>query len=184
MNETIIMGLDASTTATGWAVFKGKQLLGYGCIRPEGKTWRERILQLGEPLSEVIAKYQPQKIIMEDVPLSTGGGVRTGIILGALQGFIFGIIHSYNIEVQFVLPSEWRSVVGVFCGTREGTKRQMLKQASVECANRLFGLGLKWVSPSSKQNEDDISDAILTAYSQLLPPKPKTQKKVFKKKTE
>lgn len=165
MRKGITIGIDASTTATGYSVFNGEELIAYGCIRPEGNDWRTRVLNLGEPLSKIFTKYQPNKIVMEDVPLSTGGGVRTGVILGFLQGYIYGIANVFNVPIEFVLPSQWRSKVGVFTGGRKGTKREALKQASVEKANELFGIGLNWVSPSSKKNDDDISDAILVAYS-------------------
>ena len=43
-----------------------------------------------------------------------------------------------------------------------------MKKKSVEFVNQEFGLKLKWISKSSKFNEDDISDSILIAYSQIL----------------
>jgi hypothetical protein len=43
-----------------------------------------------------------------------------------------------------------------------------MKKRSIEMANQEFGLNLKWFSKSSKKNEDDISDAILIAYSQII----------------
>ena len=43
-----------------------------------------------------------------------------------------------------------------------------MKKKSVELVNKEFGLNLKWISKSSKFNEDDISDSILIAYSQIL----------------
>lgn len=175
--KDVIIGIDASTTATGYAVFKGRDLIAYGCVRPDGKEWRERVLNLGSSLTEIMSKYAPKKIIVEDVPLSTGGGVRTGIILGFLQGYIFGIAHAFNVEIGFVSPSEWRSKVGVFSGDRKGTKREALKQASVEKANEIYGLRLRWVSPSSKKNDDDISDAILIAHSSFIERKRKFQKR-------
>ena len=71
------------------------------------------------------------------------------------------------MPIQFVLPQKWRSDIGIFDGTREGTKRDVLKKKSVEKANELFGLDLNWVSPSSSKNDDDISDAILLGWSQI-----------------
>lgn len=161
-----IMGIDASSTATGWSVFDGNNLIGYGIIKPDGADWRDRLVHQGPYLAQVIQKYKPDKIYMEDVPLKKGNA-KALVILGAVQGFIYGITASFEIPVEFLLPSEWRSPLGLYDGTREGTKRAELKHKSILKANEIFGLNLQWVSPSSKKNEDDISDAILIAYSQI-----------------
>lgn len=166
----ILLGLDASSSSTGWSIFDNRGLAGYGLIKPDGEDWRERLVNQGDKLKKIIEKYRPDKIIMEDVPLKNGNS-KVLVILGAVQGFIYGIAASYNIPVQFVLPSEWRSPLGLYDGTREGTKRKELKRKSIEKANELFGLKLVWVSPSSTKNMDDVADAVLLCYSQIKPRK-------------
>lgn len=163
----ITMGIDASTTSTGWAIFDDKELKAYGLIKPDGEDWRERIVNQAPQLVEIIAKYKPEKIYMEDVPLKSKYP-KVLVQLGAVQGFIYGVTASVHIPVVFLGPSEWRSPMGLFDGTREGTKRDELKKKSIEKANKLFGLDLLWVSPSSKFNQDDEADAILIAYSQAM----------------
>lgn len=160
------MGIDASSTATGWSIFNYRGLEAYGVIRPEGDDWRSRLVHQGPKLREIIERYHPTMIVVEDVPLKTANP-KTLVILGAVQGSILGISSSYGIPIKFVLPSEWRSPLDLYDGTREGTKRKELKKKSIDKANEIFGLHLVWVSPSSKKNEDDISDAILLAYSQI-----------------
>ena len=161
----IVMGIDASTASTGWSVFEDSKLIAYGVIKTKGEDWRDRLIHQGPKLIEIIKKYKPEKFIMEDVPLKSANS-KVLVILGAVQGFIYGIISAFETPVQFILPSEWRSPLGLYDGTREGTKRKELKKKSIEKANQLFGLELSWVSPSSSKNDDDISDAILIAYSQ------------------
>ena len=46
--------------------------------------------------------------------------------------------------------------------------REEMKKSSVEYANNTFGLDLVWKSKSSKKNQDDLSDAINVAWSQLI----------------
>ena len=162
----IVMGIDASTTSTGWAIFDDKELKAYGLIKPNGEDWRERIVNQAPQLVEIISKYKPEKIYMEDVPLKSKYP-KVLVQLGAVQGFIYGVTASVHVPVVFLGPSEWRSPMGLFDGTREGTKRAEMKRKSVEKANELFGLNLVWKSPSSKFNDDDIADAILVAYSQV-----------------
>ena len=162
----IVMGIDASTTSTGWCIFEDRNLIAYGVIKPKGADWRDRLVHQGPELAKVIRQYNPEKIIMEDVPLKHGNS-KVLVVLGAVQGFIYGLTASFDVPIQFLLPSEWRSPLGLFDGTKEGTKRAELKRKSIEKANKLFNLNLTWKSPNSKYNEDDISDAILIAYSQV-----------------
>lgn len=173
----ILMGIDASTTSTGWSIFEDSNLVAYGVIKPEGEDWRDRLVHQGPLLTEIIQKYSPKKIYMEDVPLKAGNS-KVLVVLGAVQGFIYGIASALGVPVQFILPSEWRSPLGLYDGTREGTKRAELKRKSIDKANDLFGLDLVWVSPSSKKNQDDQADAILLCYSQVKKKrfgKPKSQ---------
>ena len=159
-------GVDASTTSTGWAIFDDKELKAYGLIKPNGEDWRERIVNQAPQLVEIISKYKPEKIYMEDVPLKSKYP-KVLVQLGAVQGFIYGVTASVHVPITFLVPSEWRSPMGLFDGTREGTKRAEMKRKSVEKANELFGLNLVWKSACSIKNDDDIADAILVAYSQI-----------------
>ena len=162
----ITMGIDASTTSTGWSIFKGSELVAYGIVQPEGTDWRDRLIHEGPQLAKIIQKYSPEKIYLEDVPLKSGNA-KALVVLGAVQGFLCGLIAQYEIPIEFLLPSEWRSPLGLYDGTRDGTKRAELKHKSILKANELFGLDLVWKSPNSKYNQDDASDAILIAYSQV-----------------
>ena len=81
------MGIDPSTTSTGWAIFDDKELKAYGLIKPNGEDWRERIVNQAPQLVEIISKYKPEKIYMEDVPLKSRYP-RVLVQLGAVQGFI------------------------------------------------------------------------------------------------
>lgn len=164
----VILGLDASSASTGFSIFDNKGLAAYGIIKPDGNDWRERLVHQAPQLKEIIEKYHPTQIVMEDVPLNGKGGLKILVVLGAVQGMILGLASSYSIPIKFVTPNEWRSKVGLFTGKRDETKREEMKKKSIELVNKEFGLNLKWISKSSKFNEDDISDSILIAYSQIL----------------
>ena len=166
----ISMGIDASTTSTGWSIFENDKLIGYGVIQPKGENWRERLFHEGPQLVTIIKKYIPEKIYMEDVPLKEGNK-QTLVILGAVQGFLYGIASSLHVPIEFVYPSTWRSQIGLFNGTEQGKKRQILKKRAIELANKLFDLDLIYKSPSSKFNQDDIAESILICYSQVKPRK-------------
>lgn len=161
-----IMGLDCSSTSSGWCCFDNNNLIDYGCIKATGE-WNDRIIAQVPELVKIIKKHHPDKIVMEDVPLKKNGGMKTLVILGAVHGMVLSIASSFKIPIEFVSPSKWRADISLFDGTKEGKERDVLKKHSVEKANELFGLELLWVSPSSKFNEDDIADSILVAYSQI-----------------
>lgn len=175
----IVMGIDGSTTSSGWAIFEteGCKRIDSGRIQPKGEDWREKIKQEWNLFSKIVEKYNPEKIYMEDVPMKDG---KTTIMkLGAVQGMALCIASEYDININFLLPSEWRSGLGLYDGTRQGTHRDVLKRKAVETANKLFGLELLWVKEKSKRNEDDEAEALLIAYSQIKPRKfgnkPKSQ---------
>lgn len=174
----IIMGIDGSTSSSGWAIFEsdGCKRIASGRIKPKGENWREKIEKEWIVFSQIIEKYKPEKIYMEDVPMKDGKP--TIMKLGAVQGMALCLAVQYNAEIFFLLPSEWRSSLGLYDGTREGTHREILKKKAVETANKLFNLELLWVKEKSKLNEDDEAEAILIAYSQIKPRKfgkPKSQ---------
>lgn len=162
----VVCGIDASTKSTGWSIFDGKELVAYGVIKPEGQDWRERTANQAPKLIEILNKYYPDKIYMEDVPLKAQNP-KVLVQLGAVQGLFYSIVASFDIPIEFLIPSQWRSPMGLFDGTRSGTKRAEMKRKSIEKANNLFGLNLVWKSACSIKNDDDIADAILIAYSQV-----------------
>ena len=164
----IIMGIDGSTTSSGWSIFEseGCHRLDSGRIQFNDKDWRERILKEWKVFNKIIQKYRPEKIYIEDVPMKDGKA--TILKLGSVQGMAICLASQYNIEIQFLLPSDWRSCLGLYDGTRQGTHREVLKKKAVETANKLFGLNLLWVKEKSKKNEDDEAEALLIAYSQII----------------
>ena len=167
----IVMGIDGSTTSSGWAIFEseGCKRIASGRIQPKGENWREKIKQEWILFSKIIEKYRPEKIYMEDVPMKDGKS--TILKLGSVQGMAICLSSQYDIEIIFLLPSEWRSGLGLYDGTRQGTHRDILKRKAVETANKFFGLDLLWVKEKSKKNEDDEAEALLIAYSQIKPRK-------------
>lgn len=175
----VYIGLDCSSTCTGYAVFADEILIDYGCIKPTGSNWRDRVKNQALKLDKLLGRYAPNKVFVEDVPLHNKGGLNTLVILGAVQGTVISLCAARNIEVDFVMPNEWRSEAGLFDGTKDGSKRDAMKEKAVRMANAMFGIILRWNGASSKYSEHDTAEAILICASQLG----LIQKKVmFKKK--
>lgn len=167
----VVMGIDGSITSSGWAIFDSTDCkrIDSGRIKTKGENWREKIEYEWLVFSQIIEKYRPQKIYVEDIPLKDGKP--TILKLGAVQGMIICLAAQYDIDIQFLLPSEWRSSLNLYDGTRQGTHRDILKKRAIEMANKFFNLDLLWVDFKSKKNEDDEAEALLIVYSQIKPRK-------------
>lgn len=166
MRKNIRMGLDCSTTSTGYAIFNWNKLLCSGTIKPNQKLdWRSRIQYEWQALNNIIREYKPNTIYVEDVPLKDGKF--TIQKLSVVQGIVLSLCAQYSIDVQFLLPSEWRGKLGMYDGTNEGKQRAVLKRKAVEMANNIFHLNLCWNGEGSKKTEDDRAEAILICYSQV-----------------
>ena len=66
-----VISIDASTTCIGWSIFDNDNLIAYGKLKPtiEKLEWRERIQNLIPQVQELINKYKPTEMYVEDVPL-------------------------------------------------------------------------------------------------------------------
>lgn len=163
----VVIGVDGSTSCSGYSVFRDGTLVDYGAIKPKGKEWDKRLMQEWQEFCAVVEQYHPDVLYYEQPPLKDGK--ITLLKLGTVQGMILGLCAQYNIKIQFLSPSDWRKELGLFDGTRQGMCRDELKRKSIKKANEIFGLNLVWTAPKFKKNDDDIADAILIAYSQIKP---------------
>lgn len=163
----VVLGVDGSTSCSGYSIFQDGKLVSYGAIKLKGHEWDNRLMQEWGQFCNIVEQYKPEILYYEQPPLKDGK--ITLLKLGAVQGLILALCAQYNIQVKFLSPADWRREVGLYDGTREGTKRDELKKKSIEKANQLFGLDLAWIAPKSSKNEDDVADAIMIAYSQVKP---------------
>lgn len=161
----ILLSLDASTSCTGYAVFDNCELITYGAIKPKGDGWRDRIMDETMQLADIMRRYSPSRLVAEDIPKKPGANTLEK--LGAVHGMILSLCAGFKIKPMFLLPSEWRKEVGFFDGTRKGMKRDVMKEKAVNAANDIFGLDLKWISPTSSKNDDDVAEAIMIGWSQV-----------------
>lgn len=166
----ITLGLDMSSKKSGYSLFEDNKLIEYGLWeipKAEEINWRDRIVWMSNQLNEYILTHKVDRVFVEDVPLRMENP-QTLKILSALQGVVISVCVSNNLKVDFIGVSQWRSILGLFTGTRKGTEREELKKSSIEYANKTFELNLIWKSKSSKFNQDDIADSINVAYSQII----------------
>lgn len=164
----MIISIDASTTCIGWSIFDNDKLIDYGKLKPtiEDLEWRDRIYNFIPQLQQIIDKYKPTKMYVEDVPLMSKRGNKTLVQLGATQGSLIGLCGANNIEMNFISVSTWRKEIGLFDGTEKGKERDNMKIKSIQKANELFNIELSLVftkngNYNGDKSDDDISDSIL-----------------------
>lgn len=161
----MVLSLDCSTTAIGWAIWSEDELIKYGKLVPtiDGLDWRDRIRNLIPLLEIIIDKYKPTKIYAENVPMGGKGGNMVLSQLFCLQGAIMTLVMYEGIEIEYINVGTWRKDIGINDGDK---KRDSKKVRSIQKANELFGLELKCLFTKGgnykpQGSDDDIADAIL-----------------------
>lgn len=185
-NSMFILGLDMSTQKTGYAVFEvngeDKCLCDYGCfemLSTQEKDWRTRIKYMANQLGELMGQYEFSKVYIEDVPPIVNNS-QTVKILGALQGIVLGVTGVFGVKTEFILVETWKNKLNInlthskeynkakkdLKGDKKGLEslkgktKAYEKKMSIDLVNSEFGIDLVWKSFGSKQNDDDIADAI------------------------
>lgn len=158
MKKKIGLFLDLSTKSSGWCIKNliTNELLEYGRIekyREEEKDMRKRVLYMMDNIRVIIDKYEPNKVVMEDV-VPTINNSCTVKALAILQGVVVGMCHTLDMEFDFVQVSQWHSALGILKSKGD------LKEQSINIANKKHGTEFIFKSKSSKFNEDDIADSV------------------------
>ena len=162
----IYCGIDGSTTSTGISIFNDKELIFYDCIKPKSKDWQMRLKILANQLNDIFSQYNIDRLYIEDVPLKDGK--LTIKKLSAVRGVVLALCGLYGIDIDAESVSDWRKNADFYDGTKEGTKRDAMKQKAIKEVKEVFGIDVN----------DDIAEAILVAYRTRYP----KEKKVFGKK--
>lgn len=148
----VILGIDSSTTSTGWAVIDTKfdnelRLIDYGVIKPKQDETIDRIIYISNELKEVLRNFRPEFVVIEEMNVT-----RNMKTIRALSGLITTIeVMLRNRQALYVklTPSQWRSSVGIQCKN----ERNILKGASAEYVREHY----------NENVNDDEADAICIA---------------------
>ena len=107
----IIIALDQSISKTGVSVFESNEcdddfkLIEYELFVAKGDT-EQKIFKTAIKLQNLILKYRPTKILLEDIQLQVN--VSTYKSLSQLQGALFFVCYGMAIKCEIVTPSVWR----------------------------------------------------------------------------
>ncbi len=149
--SNLTLSLDISTTATGWAVFHGSNLVQSGVLKHKSKSYFERGRFMASELraiqSRALQKYDChfESIVVEKNSVM-GPNQQSMISIGIVTGMILSRLVAD--EVYFVNVSTWRKHWKF--SYKDRSKKSMKKQ-SIETVEREFNKAVK----------DDEADAIL-----------------------
>jgi len=122
-----------------------------------------RITYIRSQLQSIIDQYQPTVVGLEETVLTQFRGKATNTNVAVFRSLskCLGVVECelFDKEIPYIIfgSSEWRK------GKIKGRDRIEKKKNAIEYVNEKYGLELKWVSDSSKFNEDDKAEAIMIA---------------------
>ena len=155
-----LLALDASTKATGIAIFKDKDLMASSVITASSTDLYKRIHKMVDNILAIVEQIGIEKIVMEEVIPDHTKNTNTFKALMYLQALIHIELHDKfpKIEIELVYPSSWRSVCGIKNG--RGIKREQEKAEDIKFANKTYNLNI---------TSDDQADAICIGHAYLHP---------------
>lgn len=166
----ITMSIDASSKATGVAIFNEKELVHYECIYATNTNSLDRINKMVARIKELYETWKVTNVIMEDViPEDVRHNQQVFKVLHYLQAAVVLMLHDYKQIVEFYVSSEWRKKCGIKTG--RGITRDMVKQADIKFVKDKYNLDVN----------DDIADAIGIGYAYLNHPIPVSTVSAVKK---
>jgi Holliday junction resolvasome RuvABC endonuclease subunit len=138
------MGIDSSTTSTGWAIVEEDGIVASGVIKPKGETI-ERIIEISQELCKIYREYEPVEVYIED--LSVTRNMKTLKSLSGLLYVILTSLYKQDAVITLLKPTQWRK------GKVEGRTREQLKQSAIQYIKEKYGL----------YAEEDTAEAIIIA---------------------
>lgn len=134
-----ILAFDQSTKISAYSVFIDGEYVDCGLIDlHKMKDTNERIRAMGVELCKKIKKYNPDKVVIEEVAQQSNA--LTLKLLARIQGVIIGFCAAHNIDTYIIEPSKWRSILHFKIGA--GIKREELKAQSIQYVKNKYGLEL------------------------------------------
>lgn len=122
----VILGIDPGLAIVGWGVIEYRQarfhVLGYGSIEtPAGMETPERLQVIYHDLREIIRKYNPDEIAIEE--LFFDKNITTGIRVAEARGVLLLGAKECGIKLYEYTPMQVKQSV---CGYGKAEKKQVI----------------------------------------------------------
>ena len=142
-----ILGIDSSTTATGYAVIEDNKIIKSGVIKPQKKLDTiQRIIYIDNEIQKIYKKYKPNFIVIEEMV-----AFRNANAMRVLIGLIYHLVIEFTRKEALVVlarPSQVRK------NKIKAKHRDEIKKQSIDYVNKKYKI---------KVLDDNESDAILLA---------------------
>jgi len=153
----IILGVDPGLAIVGWGVIDYSashfKVLGYGSVRtPAGMSTEKRLSEIYDGLSEIIEKYKPEQMAVEELFFNTN--ITTGIRVAEARGVILLAAERAGVSVSEYTPLQVKQAV---VGYGRAEKKQVITMVTV-----LLGLPKP---PKPDDTADALAIAICHAHS-------------------
>jgi crossover junction endodeoxyribonuclease RuvC len=152
--SAVVAGIDPGTASVGYAFVTGNSknpiILDYGILQtsPQGREYMpSRLLELGTDLESLIAKYQPQKALVEDLFFFKNH--KTAISVAQSRGMLLYLLAKCGSQVESITPLQLKQTI---CGYGRASKNDMQ-----EMVKKLYNL-------DSTPKPDDAADALAMAW--------------------
>ncbi len=143
------IGIDGSTTKTGWSVYDDEILIDHGCIDMHtNKDSKSRRMEMLTAIENLLDWYSPDYIIIEETYIAENPAS-----LKVLEKLLAGVeIYAYRhgIKYEEIPASTWRKA-NCEAGEKAPYKREDAKRWSKAKVKQLYGCDVS----------DDEADAIL-----------------------
>ena len=153
----IILGIDPGYAIVGWGVieYNGSRFktLGYGSINtPAGLEPAERLLMVYRGMNEIIQKYKPDQIAVEELFFNTN--TTTAILVAEARGVILLSAKLAGLEIAEYTPLQVKQAV---VGYGRAEKKQVIVMVT-----SLLGLP---APPKPDDTADALAIAVCHAHS-------------------
>ena len=152
----LVLGLDPGTATTGYGVVKEHEdgtieAIAYGVISTKAKTpMPQRLQQIFEELSQLIKRYQPDEIAIEE--LFFGKNVTTGITVAQARGVMLLVAAQHNMPITSYKPKVAKQAI---TGYGSADKQQMQIMM------------MQILNLDEVPRPDDAADGLAMAYAHL-----------------
>ena len=152
-NPPIVLGMDPSTRAFGWAVLQKDEVIAFGEITPKGgKNRIDRLTYIYNELESILDRYQPDMASAEDT-FVWGKNFDTAMRLSEVRGVAMLALGRRKIPLTLFKPSFLKLVLN---GSGKAGKNDMIASA-----RKIFNI------PRLTSNE---ADAIAAALALIRDP--------------
>lgn len=134
-----IIGIDASTTCSGIAVIEDGKLIYHDSINMKSnKNADNRVKQMMIELGGFIYDYAPAAVYIEDS--WNKQNIETTKMLSNVLGAVMYVCEDVGCSFTKLLPSAWRSLVGIKLVSKDGHKfkRDELKKEAIDYVKKKY----------------------------------------------